>query len=198
MRRRLVVLSLCCTIAIPLLAQQTQDDEKPNFPTDDEVRLVTEQSDRAFSIYERSLDLEAELPSVKSGKIFMEKDRQVLEQGKLIVAKLKTDSKSFHGLLVLILLVTLDDASRNAALCSGTSMADQSLSIHDKHGEIEAYKLLQVSQSCLDASTQLYTVSENVHQLLVRDMTSNDLLTQQEDKALKNCASMLNPARKEK
>ena len=108
-----------------------------------------------------------------------------------VIAGLKAHPDAFHGLGGLLLLSNLDDAARNAALCSSEGMAEVGSSLIEHPDAAKAYQLLHISQTCTDVSAQLYTVSESVHALLVREMVGQQILNQRANEMINQCNAIL-------
>ena len=189
------VLLLCQACTTVHCQEKTKE---PNFPKTDEIQLVLSQAERAFEQYGRSLKLEAGLPSITKGSDALEKDHQIVDLGSKLIVGLKKNPNAFHGLGGFLLLGALDDASRNAALCSGTAFADISNGLLSEKGldRAKAYELMHVGQACQDASVQLYTISENLHALMIRELEGQEIVTGQAVDALNQCAAALNKAKK--
>ncbi len=54
-----------------------------------------------------------------------------------------------------------------------------------------AYRILNISNSCINASTQLYTVSESVEALLEREVKAQQNLTEQAMKLANECTAAM-------
>jgi hypothetical protein len=85
----------------------------------------------------------------------------------------------------------LDDASRNAALCSNAGMAEITQGLIAKPDANTAYRILNISNSCIAASTHLYTVSESVEALLEREMKAQQNLNEQAMKLANECSAAM-------
>ncbi len=161
------------------MAQQQVLKEEPDFPHTDEIQLVVTQAERAFEQYKPSVTFERELPSFQKDSSAPDKDLEVFDTTIKLIATLKTHPDGFHGLGGLLLLSSLDDASRNAALCSGTAYNDAMQAVMASSDVSVARYYLHIGVSCLDASGHLYTVSESVQELLVREAKAQQLLNKQ-------------------
>jgi hypothetical protein len=106
-----------------------------------------------------------------------------------LLSGLKTHPESFNGVGGLLLLSSLDDASRNAALCSGTAYSDTMQAIMTNSDINSAKEWIHVGLSCIDVSGYLYTVSESVQALLVREMEAQQLLNQSAQETLNGCTA---------
>jgi hypothetical protein len=181
MRHALILLALSSSLAS---AQRTANKpEEPNFPTNDEIQLITTQADRAFGLYKDSLGRQEAfgLVALQSDTESFARERKLVELSRELLAGLRADPNKFHGLGGLLLLSGLDDASRNAALCSGQGLANVALDLTTKPDLKKARELLSVAESCASVSAHLYTVSESLHALLVREIVGQQIVT---DKAI--------------
>ena len=195
----LIVLAVATLLSITATAQESEIKEDPTFPKKDEILLVVGQAERALDQYKRSVDLEATLPSEKNAGNSLSTDRNVIEMTAKLLSDLKQNPEAFHGLGGLLLLSSLDDGSRNAALCSSSAMGDSVQSILAKPDVAAATQMLSVGNACTDASAHLFTVSESVQALLVREMKAQQLLNQRVKTMLDKCAVAMRqatPARK--
>jgi hypothetical protein len=183
---------LLCLLILPICCNAQQQKEKaPDFPSTEEIKLVITQSERVFEQYKQTVAMEAELPTFKSSPSAVEKDRGVYDMTTKLLAGLKTHPESFNGLGGLLLLSSLDDASRNAALCSGTAYSDTMQAIMTNSDINSAKEWIHVGLSCIDVSGYLYTVSESVQALLVREMEAQQLLNQRAQETLNGCTAAL-------
>lgn len=137
-----------------------------NFPTDEEIQLVVTQADRAIKQYELLLDQEKAMLG-KEGADAVVKDREVIAALKLGVQGFSKNPQAFNGPLGFSFFEWLDDASRNAVLCSANASNDAFKSLLNGEKE-KAISDLHISQSCTDVSSLLYTVSENAGALYTR------------------------------
>jgi len=174
-----------------------QTDKDINFPRTDEIQLAVSQAERAFDQYERSIALEGGLPSMQKDKTAVERDGETLKSARSMTASLKKKPEALHGLGGFLLLGLLDDASRNAALCAGSAFSEIGGGLLSGQGldRAKAYEYLNVAQACQDVSVQLYTVSENVHALMVRELEGQQAVNQQATDMLTKCTAILKSAK---
>src|SRR5262249_45488867 len=99
----------------------------------------------------------------------------------------------FHGLGGFLLLSSLDDASRNLTLCSASAFAEVSTGLMSEKGldKAKGFELLHIGQACQDVSVQLYTISENVHALMVRELEGHKIINNRVIEAGNKCAAAL-------
>jgi hypothetical protein len=168
-----------------------QNDKTPDFPNTEEINLVVTQSDRVFEQYKQSIAMETELPSSKQNPSVIEKDREVYDMAAKLVTTLKAHPQGFNGLGGLLLLSSLDDASRNAAVCSASAYSDAMNAVISASDATSAKEWLHVGLTCIDVSGYLYTVSESVHALLVRQTEAQQLLNQSAQETVNKCTAAL-------
>ena len=68
--------------------------------------------------------MEEDLPTTKEDPSRITKDRKLLQSSAKLINALKVNPEGFHGVPGLLLLSLLDDASRNAALCSSSALGE--------------------------------------------------------------------------
>ena len=181
-----------CLPFLTVCAMAQQDKAKtPDFPSTDEIQLVVTQSERVFEQYKQTLTMEAELPTFKRDSSAIEKDTGVYDMGMTMVNALKKHPEAFHGVGGLLLLSTLDDASRNSALCSGTAYNDTMEALIGKSDVHPAENWMQVGLNCINVSGYLYTVSESVQALLIRDLKAQETLNQSAVETVNRCTAAM-------
>jgi hypothetical protein len=132
----------------------------------DEIRLVLTQADRAIGQYKPLLDQEAKMLG-NEGAEAVAKDREVVAGIEMAIKGFGKNPQAFNGPLGFSFFEWLDDASRNAVLCSTNAMGKAFESLLDGNKD-QAESALHLSHNCTDASTLLYTVSENAGALYTR------------------------------
>ncbi len=169
------------------VAANAQSD-KP-FPSDEEIELVLTQTERALQQYKPLIDQE----EIQMGKGYAEaaaKDRRVLNALEMAVKAFKSKPQGFNGPLGFAFFEWLDDADRNALLCS--SGASTQFTLHIVAGEKDrADALLRLSQSCTDVSTLIYTVSENAGSLYQRYAEAEGELAAQSAEVARKCTDIV-------
>lgn len=170
-------------------ANTQSHDKDVNFPTDDEIRLLVTQADRAVAQYKPLLDQEQQMLG-KEGADAVAKDREVVSGLELAIKGFGKNPQAFNGPLGFAFFEWLDDASRNAALCSTNAVnkAFQNVLEGDKE---DATAELHLSQSCSDVSTLLYTVSENAGALYARYVKSEEKLAEEGALVAQKCTDIL-------
>jgi hypothetical protein len=152
--KRILVLTVVLIASWPCPAK-----DEATFPTDDEINLLLTQADRAMQQYKPLIDQE-ERQLGKAGAEAVAKDREVIQSVDLAVTSFKKRPQGFNSPLGFAFSEWLDDASRNAVLCSQSAMS-QSMKVMMAGDMDKVTQLIHLAQSCLDTSTLIYTVSEN-------------------------------------
>jgi hypothetical protein len=150
---------------------------------------VLTQTDRAIQQYKPLIELET-VHMGKTGADTVAHDRQVVSALELAIKALKDKPQGFNGPLGFTFFEWLDDADRNAALCAGGS-SNQAMSELLGGNKDKADSLLHLAQSCADASTLFYTVSENAGSLYQRYVEAEQNLAQQGAEAAQKCTDIL-------
>jgi len=184
-------MAFCVFLLTACATAQREKAKIPEFPSSDEIQLVVTQSERVFEQYKQSVTMESELPSSKRDPSVIQKDTGVYDMGMRMVDALKKHPDGFHGVGGLLLLSSLDDASRNAALCSGTAYNDTMEAVMTKSDVHSAENWMDVGLSCINMSGYLYTVSESVQALLVRDLKAQQMLNESATETVNSCTAAL-------
>ena len=160
-----------------------------NFPTDEEIRLVLTQANRAIDQYKLLLDQEQKMLG-KEGAEAVANDRGVVASLELAIKGFGKNPQAFNGPLGFAFFEWLDDASRNAVLCSSNAMnkAFKSVLAGDKD---EAMSDLNLSQSCVEISTLIYTVSENAGALYTRFVEGEQKVAEEGARIAEKCTEIL-------
>jgi hypothetical protein len=156
------------------------------FPTEDQISLLLTQSERASEAYERAVKTES-LVLPKQGA---DADAQVATQLRQIIAKLKGAPHFFSSPYGFMLIADLDDASRNMAVCMGQGWALALSSATEAELAMAQQKML-LSQSCLDTSTLLFTVSETAVEMYSNYLLADYQLKQRAANALNRCTAVM-------
>jgi hypothetical protein len=167
----LAFLFRCCALVGLMVgfAVVTNAQVDKKFPTDDEINLLLTQTDRAVQQYNVVIDQE-EIQMGKSYAKAVARDRQVVNGLETAVKAFKAHPQAFNGPLGFAFFEWLDDADRNALLLGSGALAQATTNMRagDTDAEIKANNLIHLFQMCTDASSLLYTVSENVGSLYQR------------------------------
>jgi len=166
-------------------------DRELAFPSNDEILLVVTQADRATAQYKLTIDAEATFMGAGQGaRDAVARDRDVVDGIEFAVKVLKTNPQGFNSPAGFQRLLALDDASRNGLLCSTQALAIASLKAvaGDANG---ADSMTHIAQSCEDAATLLYTVSESVSALYARYLSAEQGLTKKAVDTATRCTEIL-------
>jgi hypothetical protein len=163
--------------------------DKPNFPDDSQINLLVTQSERSFETYEVTVK-EEQLGLGEQGEESAARDRQVLERVRQYLPKLKANPQAFNSPAGFLLVVDLDDASRNMAVCMGQAGMDASL-LAVAGSTSAGQSTLALAQACQGASQLLYTVSETAVSLYEKYLFANHDLQQREEGAVGKCMEIL-------
>ncbi len=185
LRREFILLSLVASLCVASRAQ----DREANFPTDEEIKLVLTQADRAIQQFKPLLDMEEKMLG-KKGEDAIAKDREVVRGIETAIKAFGKNPQAFNGPLGFSFFEWLDDADRNALLCvSGASNeAVGRILAGDKE---KAELAMSLSQSCLAVSTLFYTVSENAGALYTRYVQNEEKVAEQGAEAVHKCVELL-------
>ena len=165
---------------------------KTTFPTDEEIRLLLTQTERAMQQYKPLIDQE-ELQLGKGGAEAVAKDRQVIQAVETGLRTLTKQPQGFNSPAGFAFFEWLDDATRNALLCSQTAMSQATMLMMDGHAH-DALAFMHLSQSCMDASNLIYTVSENAGSLYDRYVKAEQDLAARSVNVLEKCNDALKKA----
>jgi hypothetical protein len=181
---------MCTGVATP----QQQKDER-TYPSKDQIQLLLTQSERAFDIYEQGIEQETQA----GGKIAqaVPKDREVLTAARDLLARLKKSPDGFNGPAGFLLVGNLDDASRNMSLCMGTAGLESGFQVLGGNVS-EGQRNLHLAQTCMDASTLLFTVSETAFNMYSDFLLAHDEMIKRTMSDLVKCVSVLKENQKQK
>jgi hypothetical protein len=180
--------TLLCVLSLYCVSSQAQDRDV-NFPTDEEIKLVLTQTDRAIQQYKPLLDMEEKMYGTK-GEAAVAKDRQVLDALETAVKAFGKDPQAFNGPLGFAFFEWLDDADRNALLCASSSANEATVNML-AGDQVKAQMQIHLSQSCADISSLFYTVSENAGALYTRYVEGEEKLAKLSAQVAQKCAEAL-------
>jgi len=144
-------------------AGHAQDKGTP-FPSDSDINLAVLQADSAMDQY-RAAAAREETVIGATGADAVARDKQLVGSWNFTVKGLQVTPQTFNGELGLEVVLMLDDASRNMALCSGAALANEAKSgpaSGAEKGESAAGGRVELARSCNEASAHLHTVSQSV------------------------------------
>jgi hypothetical protein len=183
------ILALVSIAVVPTVDSQQKENA---FPNNDEIDTLVTQANRAMAQYKTTVELE-----IKAGfdTDSLATDRQVIEVWPKMSGTLKQNPQGFNGEMGFLFVTSLDDASRNAAVCAGEAMRQSSMKLakRDTDGVEE---LITLYDNCTSASTLLYTVSETAASSYRRYLHANAQLTNESVAAMQKCADALSHATK--
>ena len=184
---------LPCPSALVLLtigfAAMANAQTEKAFPTDAEINLMLTQAERAMQQYKPLIDQE-EAQMGKSAADAVAHDRQVVNALEMAVKALKGKPQGFNGPLGFMFFEWLDDAGRNALLCASGASSSGALNLMAGNTD-KTNSLLNLAKSCTDASTLIYTVSENAGFLYQRYVEAEDRLATRATGDLEKCMDIL-------
>lgn len=167
---------------------QSQDKADKPFPSDDEINLLLTQGDRAMEQYKAAVNLEeTELEKSPDEAGAVAKDREVYTGWETMSRGMKTKPQAFNSQYGFQITLLLDDASRNGLLCSNQAL----LRVSSAKSVSEAGTFVHLAETCSNASTLLYTVSENAASLYQKYLAAQEQLTNQTADVALKCAAIL-------
>lgn len=190
-RAPMPLLRFGCTLLLlsTSLSVVCRAQNQTNFPTTDEIQLMLTQTDRAVQQYKPLIDEQVRL----LGKRALEsaaKDRQVVQGLEVAIKAFGKNPQAFNGPLGFSFFEWIDDADRNALLCTAGAATEATTYLLDGNTS-KALELMHLSQSCSHAATLLYTVSENAGGLYTRYVEGEEKLAEKGAKAAQECADVL-------
>ena len=187
-----------CLVMLLLLstefARSQEEKEEHPFPTKDQIQLLLTQSERAFEVYDQTLKQEAEMGD--DWKKALVNDKAVLANARDLLARLKTSPDGFNTPAGFLLVGGLDDASRNMSVCMGQAGMQSATSAMTGNVS-DGQRFLHLTQSCLDASTLLYTVSETAFNMFSEYLLAEDGMTKKSMSGLAQCVDILKKRQKQ-
>jgi hypothetical protein len=164
-------------------------NQQASFPTDEEIKLVLTQADRAIQEYKPLLDAEEKMYG-KKGEAAVVKDREVVSGIEIAIKAFRKNPQAFNGPIGFTFFEWLDDADRNALLCASGSATEATVSL--LAGDIQkAQSEISLSQNCSSVATLFYTVSENAGALYTRFVQNIDEVAKQGAQVAQKCSDVL-------
>ena len=151
--------------------------QETNFPTDDEIKLLLTQTERALVQYKPLLDREESLFGEK-GKEVVAKDQELVQGLETAIKAFRKNPQGFNSKLGFSFFEWIDDADRNTLLCA-SSASSEAVNLMLDGKTAKARSLAELSQSCMDTSSLLYTVSENAGALYTKFVAGEEALAKQ-------------------
>src|ERR1700726_189676 len=167
-----------------------QDKDK-HLPSDEDINLVVGQANRAMEQYKLAINQE-EIFMGKAGAEAeaISQDRHVLENWDFATKALHAKPQIFNTPAGFSVVLTLDDAARNGMVCATQAVSNSALrAMALETGKADS--LVHLSQTCMDASTLLYTVSESVAALYQKYLDAEQQLAEESFDVASKCTAML-------
>jgi hypothetical protein len=166
------------------------------FPTDEEIGLLLVQSERTIEQYKPLLD-EQQSENGKSVADEIAKERQSANMLELMVKAMKTQHSRFNGMQGFTFLESLHGMERNLLRCvSNSSSASAGYMIAGNRDKADA--LLHLSQSCMDLSLLVYTVTESAVTLYQHFIEAQDQWAAHSTQEARQCENTLEKIRPRK
>jgi hypothetical protein len=166
------------------------------FPTDEEITLLLAQADRTIERYKPLLD-EQETQIGKSVTDDIAKDRESLSTLEMVMKNLKNRRSAFNGLQGFTFLESLHGAERNLLRCvSSASSASTGYMIAGNRDKAD--DLLRLSQSCMDVSVLIYTITESAVTLYQHFIEAEDQWAAHSTQEARQCENTLEKIRPRK
>jgi hypothetical protein len=121
------------------------------------------------------------------------KDREVVQALEMAIKAVQKNPQGFNGPLGFTFFEWIDDADRNALLCASGATNEAASYLIDGN-TARARELMQLAQSCSDAATLMYTVSENAGALYTRYVAGEEKLALEGAEVAQKCTDVLKSA----
>src|SRR5271157_1318915 len=162
MRTLFVGILIGCVVAFTLVAEPQSDGKL--LPTDDEIRLVLLQTERAIRLYKPLVDEQA---GRFGGEEMVSDDRKTMSGATAVLATIKTTPQSFNGPDGFELIEMIRALEHSGASCSAFA-ATTALNRNSATRKADAVALVQLSVSCTKSSVLFRTVGDNAAALFTR------------------------------
>jgi hypothetical protein len=181
---------ICLTLMVlsaTVVSTANLQEKEATFPNNDEIDTLLTQANRAMTQYQTAVDQETKAGFDSDS---LATDRQLIEVWPKMSGMLKQNPQGFNSEVGFLFVTSLDDASRNAAVCAGEAMRQSSMKLvkRETNGVEE---LLTLYDNCNSASTLLYTVSETAASMYRRYLHADAELTSQTVADMKKCTDVL-------
>ena len=176
-------------VGIILLSSSAFSQEKKElkFPETSQIEMLLNQGERAFGFYGATVKQEQMELGKDEGNA---KDQAVYEISLELIKKLKREPNLFNSPWGFLLVTDLDDAAHNMAVCSSQgALAGMNLAMRSNFKD--ANNKLMLSNSCMETSGLLYTVSENAADLYRQYLLANAVTQNKLVEAANSCADAL-------
>jgi hypothetical protein len=159
-----------------------------SFPSDDDINLAISQTNVAMVQYRLAVEQEERL----MGKVAADanaRDRKTLENWGFASKALSSKPQMFNSVVGFDFVLMLDEASRNEALCSVSALSKAAIAaVQDAS---KATPFINLSNTCMDASTLLFTVREGVAALYQKYVEAEERLADKGIEVAGKCADAL-------
>ncbi len=145
---------------------------KSAFPSDADISLAVLQADSAMDQYRGAVGQE-ETVIGQAGADAVSRDKQLLGSWDFTSKGFKVNPQTFNSELGLEVVLMLDDAARNAALCSATAHKGAATAGRD-----------DLARRCMEASTHLHDASQSVAVLYRRYVEAEHQAVEQAGKCV--------------
>jgi hypothetical protein len=188
--------ALIALILIFGFATVTNAQSEKAFPSDEEIGLLVVQADRTIQRYKPLLD-EQETEIGKSVADEIAKERQAVSSLDTLMKTLKNRHSAFNGPLGFAFLESLHEAERNLLRCvSSASSGSTGYMIAGNRDKADT--LLRLSQSCMDVSLLIYTISEDVATAYKHFIEAQDQWAAHNTQAARKCENEMEKIRPRK
>jgi len=178
---------LAAVVAVLLLCSRAQSQESRTSPSEDEIKLVMTQTDRALAEYSAAVERERKL---YGDRVDVRNDQDVIDGLATFSKGMGAEPQRFNSPFGFEIVLLLDDASRNAALCNAGAISEGVKATMAKQTEA-AEDYLQLAQECTSVSSLLYTVSENAAALYRRYVNREQEAATKAFDAMNKCIAVL-------
>jgi hypothetical protein len=182
--------SFACMMFLGILGYpaQAQKSVEHLFPSDEEIKLMLSQADRAMTDYRQVVDQEEKLLGASADVAL---DTKTLSMWAYAKKALATNTQGFNSVAGFDVVTMLDDASRNASVIASNAALEVLKAITNGKVSMATDSLITLFQNANAASTLLYTVSENAVALYTRYLTWQQDTSGQAVLMLQKCGDAL-------
>ena len=114
---------ICLTLMVlsaTVVSTANLQEKEATFPNNDEIDTLLTQANRAMTQYQTAVDQETKAGFDSDS---LATDRQLIEVWPKMSGMLKQNPQGFNSEVGFLFVTSLDDASRNAAVCAGEANA---------------------------------------------------------------------------
>lgn len=186
---------LACIMFLGILCYpaQAQKSVEHLFPSDEEIKLMLSQADRAMTDYRQVVNQEERLLGTSADVAL---DNKTLDMWGYAKKALGTNPQGFNSIAGFDVVTMLDDASRNASVIASNAALEVLKAITNGKVSMATDSLVTLFQNANAASTLLYTVSENTVALYTRYLTWQQDTSGKAVQMLQQCGDALKSSAK--